>query len=94
MPEAVSRLRKQEVIRAAGYDGVYGTIRLFHDAELRRHDGGASLFGEAPPSPPAPSAVAEQAATYRTAPQQPRQTSPAAAVRHQPDPRLVRQLDR
>ena len=45
--EAVSRLRKQEVIREAGYDGVYGTIRLFEDAELRRHTRGASLFGEA-----------------------------------------------
>jgi DNA helicase-2/ATP-dependent DNA helicase PcrA len=79
VPEAVSRLRKQEVIRAAGYDGVYGTIRLFHDAELRRHDGGASLFGEAPPSPPAPSAVAEQAVIYRTVPQQPRHTVPVEA---------------
>ena len=34
--EAVSRLRRQEVIRHAGYDGVYGTIRLFEDAELHR----------------------------------------------------------
>ena len=44
--EAVSRLRKQEVVREAGYDGVYGTIRLFRDAELRRHTLGASLFQE------------------------------------------------
>ena len=44
--EAVSRLRKQEVIRDAGYDGVYGTIRLFRDDELRRHTRGAALFGE------------------------------------------------
>ena len=44
--EAVSRLRKQEVIRHAGYDGVYGTIRLFEDAELRRYTRGASLFHE------------------------------------------------
>ena len=46
--EAVSRLRKQEVIRHAGYDGVYGTIRLFEDAELRRYTRGASLFHEDP----------------------------------------------
>ena len=45
--EAVSRLRKQEVIRHAGYDGVYGTIRMFRDAELRRYTRGAPLFGEA-----------------------------------------------
>ena len=44
--EAVSRLRRQEVIRQAGYDGVYGTIRLFEDAELRRYTRGASLFRE------------------------------------------------
>ena len=44
--EAVSRLRRQEVIRHAGYDGVYGTIRLFEDAELRRYTRGASLFHE------------------------------------------------
>ena len=43
--EALARLRKQEVIRSAGYDGVYGTIRLFEDAELREHTRGASLFG-------------------------------------------------
>ena len=45
--EAVSRLRKEEVIRDAGYDGVYGTIRLFRDDELHRHTRGAALFQEA-----------------------------------------------
>ena len=44
--EAISRLRKQEVIRHAGYDGVYGTIRLFQDSELRQYTLGASLFLE------------------------------------------------
>ena len=59
--EAVSRLRRQEVVRDAGYDGVYGTIRLFEDGELRGLTRGASLFGEetAAPRPercdPAPS---------------------------------------
>ena len=51
--EAVSRLRKQEVIRDAGYDGVYGTIRLFRDAELRRHTRGAALFQEEEDAAPA-----------------------------------------
>ena len=50
--EALSRLRKQEVIRSAGYDGVYGTIRLFEDAELREHTRGASLFGYETTAPP------------------------------------------
>jgi len=40
--EAVARLRRQEVIRNAGYDGVYGTIRLFEDAELHQATRGTS----------------------------------------------------
>ena len=51
--EAVSRLRRQEVIRQAGYDGVYGTIRLFQDAELRQYTLGESLFQEEREAPPA-----------------------------------------
>jgi DNA helicase II / ATP-dependent DNA helicase PcrA len=38
--EAVARLRRGEVRREAGYDGVYGTIRLFDPDELA----GAALF--------------------------------------------------
>ena len=38
--EAIGRLRRGEVRREAGYDGVYGTIRLFDPAELA----GAALF--------------------------------------------------
>ena len=44
--EAIGRLRRQEVIREAGYDGVYGTIRLFREGELRRKTSGAALFQE------------------------------------------------
>ena len=44
--EAVARLRRQEVIRDAGYDGVYGTIRLFEDDELRHRTRSAPLFAE------------------------------------------------
>lgn len=42
--EAIARLRKQEVIREAGYDGVYGRIKLFRDEELRQQTSGASFF--------------------------------------------------
>ncbi|MGH2928660.1 MAG: UvrD-helicase domain-containing protein, partial [Solirubrobacteraceae bacterium] len=38
--EAIARLRRGEVRREAGYDGVYGTIRLFDSGELA----GATLF--------------------------------------------------
>ena len=48
--EAISRLRKQEVIRDAGYDGVYGTIKLFREEELRQKTSGASLFTQEPSS--------------------------------------------
>jgi DNA helicase II / ATP-dependent DNA helicase PcrA len=52
--EAIARLRRGEVIRDAGYDGEYGTIRLFQPGEL----GGDALFGvtglfESPKAEPA-----------------------------------------
>ena len=45
--EAITRLREHRVIREAGYDGAYGTIRLFQPDELRRHTVGRSLFADA-----------------------------------------------
>lgn len=36
LAEAIRRLRSDEVIRQAGYDGEYGTIRLFEPGELQR----------------------------------------------------------
>ena len=71
--EAVSRLRKQEVIREAGYDGVYGTIRLFQDAELRQHTSGGSLFREEQPKQPSAKPlplVAEQSQNTLSHPQE------------------------
>ncbi len=41
--EAIARLRRGEVIRDAGYDGEYGTIRLFRPDELD----GTALFAVA-----------------------------------------------
>jgi superfamily I DNA/RNA helicase len=48
LAEAVTRLRAGRVIRDAGYDGEYGTIHLFEEAELRQLTNGGSLFGDAP----------------------------------------------
>jgi DNA helicase-2/ATP-dependent DNA helicase PcrA len=42
--EAVTRLRSGTVIRQGGYDGEYGVIRLFEDAELDRITKGGLLF--------------------------------------------------
>ena len=50
LSEAIARLRRGEVIRDAGYDGEYGTIRLFQPGELD----GAALFTMAGLSQPAP----------------------------------------
>jgi len=48
LAEAIGRLRAGRVIRDAGYDGEYGVIRLFDDAELRRMTSGELLFETAP----------------------------------------------
>jgi ATP-dependent DNA helicase UvrD/PcrA len=51
LSEAIARLRRGEVIRDAGYDGEYGTIRLFQPNELNE----AALFpSPTPPAPPVP----------------------------------------
>ena len=78
--EAVSRLRRQEVIRQAGYDGVYGTIRLFEDAELRRYTLGASLFVEEAEAPSADRGKPEASPAGGRRPAQPRriEASPVA----------------
>ena len=49
LSEGIARLRRGEVIRDAGYDGEYGTIRLFQPDELD----GAALFAMDRPAPPA-----------------------------------------
>ncbi|MER7083706.1 UvrD-helicase domain-containing protein, partial [Saccharopolyspora kobensis] len=69
--EAVERLRGGQVLRDPGYDGEYGTIRLFQPAELARlrNNNTPALFGDdlfaPPPEPaapaPAPVAVAAEA---------------------------------
>ncbi len=47
--EAITRLRRGEVIRDAGYDGEYGTIRLFQPDEL---NGDAAVRDRTAPAPP------------------------------------------
>ncbi|HID24747.1 MAG TPA: AAA family ATPase, partial [Planctomycetaceae bacterium] len=45
LAEAVMRMRAGRVIREAGYDGQYGTIRVFEPGEIDRSYGSRSLFG-------------------------------------------------
>lgn len=77
--EAITRLRERRVIRDAGYDGAYGTIRLFQPDELRRHTVGRSLFGDAIASPDTPADKPSPAPVL----QQPT-PRPAAMVREAP----------
>jgi DNA helicase II / ATP-dependent DNA helicase PcrA len=51
LAEALARLRRGAVTREAGYDGEYGTVRLFQPGEL---SGGDTLF-DLPAPAPAPS---------------------------------------
>jgi uncharacterized protein (TIGR00375 family) len=44
--EAIARLRQGRVIREAGYDGEYGSIRLFEEGELKRLSAVGMLFEE------------------------------------------------
>ncbi|PXY32853.1 AAA family ATPase [Prauserella muralis] len=88
LAEAVTRLRRGQVIRHPGYDGEYGVIRLFEPGELRRRSTASApgLFDE-PGSPrepepqhkparPAPVPAAEPAAAPEPAPM----PMPAAAT--------------
>jgi uncharacterized protein (TIGR00375 family) len=58
LAEAIARLRAGRVIREAGYDGEYGVIRLFDQAELTRLTAGGFLFEP----PVAKRAIADEAA--------------------------------
>jgi len=49
LAEAIARMRRGQVIRQAGYDGEYGTIRLFTEEELRRGSAVGLLFDMAEP---------------------------------------------
>jgi DNA helicase-2/ATP-dependent DNA helicase PcrA len=71
LAEAIARLRRHEVICEAGFDGEYGTIRLFQAEELRQRTLGASLF--AIPTSPPQSAAQSRSSAHPTA--QARETS-------------------
>ena len=65
--EAVRRLRAGEVVREAGYDGVYGKVRLLTAEEVEAFNGQVSLFGPVavPRAPRAKKRPVEKAAPPR-----------------------------
>jgi len=60
LAEAVTRLRRGEVIREAGYDGEYGVIRLFQPDELRRSAAIPALFDDADPPLASPTSATHE----------------------------------
>ncbi len=79
LSEGIARLRRGEVIRDAGYDGEYGTIRLFQPGELA----GAALFTVAGLAPPAAKNKAERARVPRPGTRPERRHRDAAAAASQ-----------
>ncbi|CAO5182872.1 ATP-dependent DNA helicase UvrD/PcrA [Frankia sp. AiPs1] len=77
--EAITRLRRGEVIRQAGYDGEYGVIRLFTQDELSAS--ADTLFDLAPAISPAPAAGSGAPSKGRSGPAsgKPRRHSALAA---------------
>jgi ATP-dependent DNA helicase UvrD/PcrA len=79
--EAIARLRRGEVTRDAGYDGEYGTIRLFRPDELD----GAALFTVAGAGKKKTN-DAERSGVTRTADRSPRHRGDAALPPASPPP--------
>lgn len=47
LAEAIRRMRQQEIKPVAGYDGVYGVIKVFGEGELKKLAGQMYMFGDA-----------------------------------------------
>ena len=88
--EALGRLRRREVVREAGFDGEYGTIRLFDADELAAPEGSQTLFAVPGPAsdalgrrgrrlPIPPTSSSSSPTTGRTAPVTPSASGPAPA---------------
>ncbi|GAA2793465.1 UvrD-helicase domain-containing protein [Saccharopolyspora taberi] len=79
LAEAIDRLRRGEVIRESGYDGEYGTIRLFQPGEVQSLRTGhtSALFDDALFTPPAPEPVREPVPQARPQPATPAEPAPA-----------------
>jgi uncharacterized protein (TIGR00375 family) len=54
LPEAVERMRRQEINVIPGFDGQYGRVQIFKDHERAKLMGQQSLFKDAMPQPPKP----------------------------------------
>ncbi len=83
LSEAIDRMRQNKVIREEGYDGEYGTIRLFEEAERDALVGQFALFRAPKRKKPGPEKElrADRVAKKKTeTPQHPRQTLPSDPI--------------
>jgi uncharacterized protein (TIGR00375 family) len=78
--EAIARLRRGEVRRSPGYDGEYGVIRLFDEAEL----GGPGVLFDLPGPVPAAKPTASRRPRTRKAPEPAPPPVHAATSPHRP----------
>ncbi|HEV2894878.1 MAG TPA: UvrD-helicase domain-containing protein, partial [Actinomycetota bacterium] len=78
--EAIDRVRRGAVLRDAGYDGEYGTIRIFTPDELRSAPSTATLFEPDPVPPETPVGALEPPASIPAPP------TPGTPEPHPPDP--------
>jgi len=95
--EAIQRMREGKVVREAGFDGEYGTIRLFQENELAAGARGALLFdntepGTAEREEKKPPRKQNDPTSPGTATQAPRKSMPASpdesTAEHQPQAML------
>ena len=100
--EAITRVRRGQVVWEPGYDGEYGTIRIFTPDELRSSPVTATLFEPTPePHPPIPgppiregSPAPEAAAAVVHTPPAPADPTPDPAAAHlHPDLGILGGLD-
>ena len=78
--EAIDRVRRGAVLRDAGYDGEYGTIRIFTPDELRTAPATATLFEPDPVPPQTPVGALEPPASVSAPP------TPGTPEPHPPEP--------
>jgi DNA helicase II / ATP-dependent DNA helicase PcrA len=83
--EAIDRVRRGAVLRDAGYDGEYGTIRIFTPDELRTAPATATLF-EPDPLPPDASVGALEPPASISVPPTPAPPTPGSPTPGTPTP--------
>jgi uncharacterized protein (TIGR00375 family) len=101
LAEGIRRMRAGEITIAAGYDGEYGTIRLFNEDERQKFSNQLGFFAEQVTKPPSPKnlKIAEPQESYTRKPpsrdnEPPRVLSEQAAVVNEEKLEILKGLNR